>query len=82
MLYWVIKNHPVEGIRSEISFPIAHVDDCLIALNFSRNALISTLFSFLIYDFSLRSYVLCVSRAYRPVYVFFIFSILPFIIPP
>ena len=37
---------------------------CLIALKFSKNAPISKLFSFLIYDFSLLSYVLCVSRAY------------------
>ena len=36
------------------------LDDCLIALKFSKNAPISKLFSFLIYDFSLQSYVLCV----------------------
>ena len=36
------------------------LDDCLIALKSSKNAPISKLFSFLIYDFSLWSYVLCV----------------------
>ena len=40
------------------------LDDCLIALKSSKNAPISKLFSFLIYDFSLRSYVLCVLMIY------------------
>ena len=45
-------------------FFVHWLDDCLIALKSSKNAPISKLFSFLIYDFSLRSYVLCVLMIY------------------
>ena len=51
---------PWEGGKRFNFFFVCWLDDCLIALKFSKNAQISKLFLFLIYNFSLQSYVLCV----------------------